>query len=257
MMNRKNAKIYILACLYLFTTSFQKKDIVQKTSSAAVKITFTNMVKNYKIALHDSVYTNPFGEKYTINKFRYYVSDISLKSDDSKNFIEKNSFHLVDEGDPESQSFSIKVPQGNYSSISFLLGVDSLHNVSGAQTGALDPTKDMFWTWNTGYVMAKLEGKSPSSALVNNKYEFHIGGFSGKYNVLKNIKLNFPENKPMNFAAGKTIEIVIVADVNAWWQGAHDIKIAERANIMTPGKFALAISDNYANMFHVEKIITE
>ncbi len=75
----------------------------------------------------------------------------------------------------------------------FLLGVDSLHNVSGAQTDALDPAKDMFWTWNTGYVMAKLEGNSPSSALVNNKYEFHVGGFSGKYNVLKKIlNLLFP-----------------------------------------------------------------
>ena len=121
--------------------------------------------------------------------------------------MEKNSFHLIDESVPESQSFSLSVPEGNYSSLNFLLGVDSLHNVSGAQTGELDPAKDMFWTWNSGYVMAKLEGNSPSSALVNHKYEFHIGGFSGKYNVLKNIELHFPENKTINFAAGQNIEI--------------------------------------------------
>ena len=53
------------------------------------------------------------------------------------------------------------MPAGNYNSLSFLLGVDSMHNVSGAQTGALDPANDMFWTWNSGYVMAKMEGASP------------------------------------------------------------------------------------------------
>jgi hypothetical protein len=38
----------------------------------------------------------------------------------------------------------------NITAIKFLLGVDSLKNVSGIQTGALDPAKGMFWTWNTG-----------------------------------------------------------------------------------------------------------
>ncbi len=37
----------------------------------------------------------------------------------------------------------------------------------------------------------------------------------------------------------------------------NDIKIAEHANITSPGKFALAISDNYAKMFSVKKIISE
>ncbi|MEP6628244.1 MAG: MbnP family protein [Ginsengibacter sp.] len=255
-MNKIIAKIYILACLFVLVTSFQNGNIAQENSVGAVKIIFINMVKNYKIALRDSVYTNSFGENYTINKFRYYISNISFKGAE-KNFGEKNSFHLIDESVLESQSFSFSVPEGSYSSLNFLLGVDSLHNVSGAQTGELDPAKDMFWTWNSGYVMAKLEGNSPSSSLVNHKYEFHIGGYSGKYNVLKNIELHFPENKTIKVTAGQEIEIQIVADVDTWWQNTNDIKIAERANIMTPGKFALAISENYANMFHIEKIITE
>ncbi len=256
MMNKINSGIWMLALLFFFTTSFQNRKTLERSRVATVKITFNNMVKNYKIALHDSVYTNPFGEKYNITKFRYYVSDISLISA-GKKISEKNSCHLIDESDDESKSFSILVPEGNYSSLKFLSGVDSLLNVSGAQSGALDPTKDMFWTWNSGYVMAKLEGNSPSSTLVNNKYEFHIGGFSGKYNVLKNIELNFPENKRMYFAAGKTTQIIINADVNAWWQNPNDIKIAEHANITSPGKLALVISDNYAKMFHIEKIISE
>jgi len=247
--------VWLMAFVFLFSSSFKNKKNVEKSSFATVKITFNNVVKDSKIVLFDSLYTNPFGEKYSINKFRYYVSNISLKSDEKK-FTEKESYHLVDESNIESQSIFLSVPQGNYFSINFLLGVDSLHNVSGAQSGALDPTKDMFWTWNTGYVMAKLEGSSPSSTLVNHKYEFHVGGFSGKYNVLKNVQLHFPENKSIQFLKDKTTEIIINADVNAWWQDPNEIKIGEHANITAPGKWALAISDNYAKMFSIEKIIS-
>lgn len=235
--------------------SFTKIKESPNSDSSIVKISFINTVKNSRIVLNDSVYTNPFEEKYTISKLRYYVTNVSLNNG-SKSFMEKNSYHLIDESKEESQSFTFNVPAGNYNSIQFLLGVDSLHNVSGAQTGDLDPTKDMFWTWNSGYVMAKMEGNSPSSTLVNNKYEFHIGGYAGPYNVIKKVQLDF-HNKGLEVAAGKTIEIMINADINTWWSDANDIKIAEHANITSPGKFALAISDNYAKMFSIEKIISE
>ncbi|MEO5651085.1 MAG: MbnP family protein [Ginsengibacter sp.] len=253
---KKNGGWLLVAFSCIILTSFQHKKNRLPKPYSTLKITFHNTVKKSKVVLYDSSYTNPFGEEYTINKFRYYVSNISLKSD-VKDFEHSNHFYLIDEKIAKSQSFSFPVPEGNYKGINFLLGVDSLHNVSGAQTDVLDPAKDMFWTWNTGYVMAKLEGNSPASNLVNHKYEFHVGGFSGKYNVLKNIELNFPEKKSLHLAAGKTTEIIINADVDAWWQNPNDIKIAEKGNINAPGKWALAISDNYAKMFHIQKIISD
>ncbi len=235
--------------------SFNKVENNNAASTAAVKITFINTVRNSRIVLNDSLYTNMFREQYSISKLRYYVTNVSL-TNTSKTESEKGSYHLIDESKDESQSFSFNVPAGTYQSLEFLLGVDSLHNVSGAQTGDLDPTKDMFWTWNSGYVMAKMEGNSLSSKLVNNKYEFHIGGYAGPFNVIKKIQLDF-KNKSAELAAGKTAEIFIKADINTWWSGSNDIKIAEHANITSPGKFALSISDNYAKMFSIEKVISE
>ena len=78
-MSKIIAKIYILACLFLFIASFQNRKKCREDAVGEVKITFINIVKNYKIALHDSVYTNSFGENYTINKFKYYISNISFK----------------------------------------------------------------------------------------------------------------------------------------------------------------------------------
>ncbi len=236
--------------------SFYEKKIEKNKVNATVVIIFKNTVHGVSIVLNDSTYLNPFYEKYTITKLRYYVTNISLTGE-VNNFKEANSYHLIDESNTGSQSISFSLPAGNYNSLQFLLGVDSVHNVSGAQTDDLDPTKDMFWTWNSGYVMAKVEGNSPSSKMVNNKYEYHIGGYAGPYEVIKEINLRFPNNKPLNFEAGKSNKIIIDADINTWWQGSSDIKIAEHAIITTPGKLALAISDNYAKMFRIEKIISE
>lgn len=163
-MNLKNFIFFLSFFFFLSFSSHQEKTDVGNTSST-IKIIFKNKVKGSSIILNDSLYTNPFNEKYSITRLRYYVSNVCLNGS-VNNFKEKNSYHLIDESKKESQSFTITLPAGNYTSLNFLLGVDSLHNVSGAQTDDLDPTKDMFWTWNSGYVMAKMEGNSPSSILL-------------------------------------------------------------------------------------------
>src|ERR1700733_14455088 len=181
------AKYFFILFLFTFpgtANPFSKSNSVEK-NEGVLKITFINVVQKVPMVLNSVNYVNPFGETYSINKFKYYISNIPLQSS-STSFSETESYHLINQNDPASLSFSFSMPSGNYNSLSFLLGVDSLHNVSGAQTGALAPANDMFWTWNSGYVMAKMEGASPASAL-NNVFEFHIGGFSGANNVLKKI----------------------------------------------------------------------
>jgi len=40
--------------------------------------------------------------------------------------------------------------------------VDSLANVSGAMSNDLDATKGMYWSWQSGFINLKIEGKSAS-----------------------------------------------------------------------------------------------
>src|ERR1022692_4969374 len=210
---------------------FQATEMAYPAAPAFVKIIFHNNVKGDSLVLGDAAYVNPFGEKYTISKLRYYVSNVALLNG-NHSYEEQNSYHLIDASKSESKVISLSVPAGEYQQLQFLLGVDSLHNVSGAQTDDLDPAKDMFWTWNSGYVMAKMEGQSPASNRVNHSFEFHIGGFSGPFNVLKEIHLNFPGNSG-HLVAGKSYEIVIDADVNQWWEGSNAIRLSQNPVITT------------------------
>ena len=230
------------------------RKVAAKKNTGTVKITFVNTIKGKPIELNTGSYLNPFAEAYAITKFKYYISHIALAFNNTV-FNDPEIFHLVDESNAESLHFNFSINAGSYNSFTFMLGVDSIYNVSGAQTGALDPLNDMFWTWNNGYVMAKMEGHSPQSKLVNNKVEFHIGGFMGVNNVLKNISLNFPSGKSLTIQEGKTSEIIIEADFDKWWQQPNDIKITEQAVCATPGPLAKKIADNYCKMFSIKNVV--
>jgi hypothetical protein len=255
--------IFLLIPLYLlsFSNTHSDPQKIITTNTGTVKISFVNTVKGKPLELNTGSYINPFDETYSVSKFKYYISYASLTRGKvvyftcSYPFAQPECYHLIDESKPDDLHFSFPIAAGNYDALNFMLGVDSLHNVSGAQSGALDPLNDMFWTWNNGYVMAKLEGRSPQSTLVNNKLEFHIGGFMGEHNVLKNITLNFPPGKTLNVQEGKTSEIIIEADIDDWWQQPNDIKIADHAVCSTPGSLAKKIADNYSKMFSIKEII--
>lgn len=248
---RKNLLFFFAASLLL--TSCKKSNT---SNSGTVKLTFHNMVNASPMVLDATTYTTPFGEPYTIHKFKYYISNVRLGlSGLALTATEKESYHLVDQRKPGSLSFSFEVAENSFTPLSFLLGVDSLRNVSGAQTGALDPLNDMFWIWNSGYIMAKMEGTSPRSNQVGNIIEYHIGGFSGANNVLKQISMIFPAGKQLVIKPGEISEIILEADFNKWWQLPNDLRIADLPVCTTPGALAKKVADNYNDMFTITNVV--
>lgn len=242
---------FLLAMAAFLLFAGCQKSMVAKTGM--VKFTFRNMVNTTPMALTTATYTNPFGETYTISRFKYYVSNVRLTGTGTS-AVENESYHLLDESIPGSLSFSFETTENSFSGINFLLGVDSIRNVSGAQTGALDPLNDMFWTWNSGYIMAKMEGTSPQSNQAGNKIEYHIGGFSGVNNTLKTINLSLPAGKTLVISEGKTSNVRLEADFNKWWQTPNDIKIVNLPVCTTPGALAKRVADNYGKMFTITAI---
>jgi hypothetical protein len=243
---------FIVPVFALLMLGSCQKSITAKIG--VVKFTFRNMVGGAPMVLESGMYTNSFGEAYNITRFKYYVSNIRLTGTGGQ-AMEPNSYHLVDESIPGSLSFSFETDVNNFSGIGFLIGVDSARNVSGAQTGALDPLKDMFWTWNSGYIMAKMEGTSPQSNQAGGKIEYHIGGFSGVNGALKTVNLSFPAGKMLMINESKTSKVIVDADFNDWWQTPNDLKIVNTPVCTTPGALAKQVADNYSKMFTVTDVV--
>lgn len=239
--------LFFITIFITFSALAQKK--ISPGQTGILKVSFINTVNGVPLVLNDSVYSNPFGETYRISKLKYYISNLRAKNTGIAQ-KERNSYHLLNAADTTSTGFGFSLKPGNYSTLEFLLGVDSLRNCSGAQTGALDPMNDMFWTWNSGYVMFKLEGSSPASGQLNNRIEYHIGGYSGMNKVIKKISLQ----SSFEIEAGKTTTLFIETDINKIWKGPYDISITRTPVCATTGPLARRIADNYNNMFSLKKV---
>lgn len=215
---------------------------------ASVVIQIHHEVDGEALVREKTWYTNANGDQYQVYEYKYYLSNFQLTGTNGQVYAPEESYYLVDDADPESMIIRLEgVPLGEYDSISFLIGVDSLRNVSGAQTGALDPSHGMFWTWNTGYIMAAMMGTSPQAGSIPHNLSFHVGGFDGPHSVLR--RPGFAFDTPLLLESGDTQVLNLHNNLNQWFQGAYLIDFSVFSNISAPGYGAQMLADNYANMF--------
>lgn len=238
----------ILSCLYIMVGCQRElhfNNTSANDSTVAFRIVFEHKAGNAPF-LPNVAFTNALNENYTVTTLRYYVSGIELRGDEIS--ADKN-YYLIDAIKPGGAGILANARKGNYRSIRFLLGVDSVRNVSGAQTGALDPVNGMFWTWNTGYIMWKLEGNSPQSTEANQRIMYHIGGFASPLQTQKECIFLLPET--LRVTANSNIEIRIGCDVNGFFDKVHALPIASNANCTVPGLLAVKYADNYQQIFQI------
>ncbi len=260
-MKIKNIVIYSFAVTLLLASCKKDKktdDHSHDTTPAptategSLKVKFDNRVGSAVLVLNTTNYTNN-NDTFKVSKFNYYVSNIKLTATDNSVYTESESYHIVKADDVASLTFDLKnIPVKNYKSITFMIGVDSTRNVSGAQSGALDPAQGHFWTWSSGYIMAKLEGTSPQSSDLNKKIMYHIGGFKGVNSVLKTVTLLFTIDA--NVTTSKTPEVTIKANLLEWFSPSS-ITFSTTPVVHNAGSMAKMISDNYVDMFTVTQVI--
>ena len=245
--------IFALAVLSLASCKDDKKiEPVNESKNGAVTMQFDNYVGTEPMVLNSTnYYKNAHGDDFKVTRYKYYISNIVLFGSDGSKFIESESYHLIDQENAASLSFVIdSVPPGNYDSVQVMIGVDAARNTSGAQTGALDPANGMFWTWNSGYIMAKMEGTSPQAT---SSLSFHIAGFSGQYSALKTVNLVLPQH--MAVSTGSSNKIIVKSDLLTWFQSPIKfIDFSALSVIGSVGTESAEIADNYANMLSVTSV---
>jgi hypothetical protein len=240
--------ILVVACLFLFIACQKKSELTEPENNQTGVLLKFSASNGEDSIIASQEYATPFSETFSVNRFRFYIHDISLVHSTSTPV--NTSHFLLDLVPATTNSASMSFHAGQYSGIRFTIGVDSARNFSGAQTGVLDPANGMFWTWNSGYIMVKLEGNSAFAATLDNKFEYHIGGYSAEESVIRTIELPFPSG-PAEFVENGSNTINIKADLQKWFQGNFELRIAENPVISTPGELALKLADNYQHMFSV------
>jgi hypothetical protein len=244
-----------LALSSLLLAGCKKEDANPAGQTGEVDIEFEHTVGTAPLVLDKKTYTTLAGDDFTVSTFNYYISNLKLTRTDGTQYAVPESYYLVNSAVSSSQHLALKnVPTGDYKALTFTIGVDSARNVSGAQTGALDPGNTMFWSWNSGYIFTKLEGTSPQSKSTANALMFHIGGFKSPNNTIRTVTPAFPSGVTLLVRADHSPEIHYNVDVLRMFSGPNTIRFGSLSTSMG-GTTSVQVANNYAQgMFSVEHI---
>lgn len=171
--------------ILLFIVLFQSAFVYAQTNSLNFNICFNKepiaLNKKYLTASKDTI---------ELSLVKIYISNIIFKTKFNKLENTNESYYLLNCDD----SNHIKIPINNIQnvdSIFFDIGIDSISNYNAAFTKALDPINGMYWTWQSGFINFKIEGKINSK----NNIEYHIGGFAYPNNALQKLAFAVPKNE--------------------------------------------------------------
>lgn len=210
----------LIFVLFSIPASAQKKQ--------ELEVQFVPTYGNKEVQFDEAWYTLPSGDSIIFEVFKCYISDLCLYSNDKKVFTEKDSYHLIsNEG---NMQFSLMLPHGtSFDAIRFNLGIDSATSNSGALGGDLDPAKGMFWTWQSGYINCKIEGRSNLCPTRHHAFEFHLGGYAAPYCAMQQVKLPVKQNH--------TIRVEVPLD-----KFIAGLNLKKQHSIMSPGADAVTLS---------------
>ena len=247
-------KIKLLFIVFLFGFLACKKDtktsepelIAEPLTNGNLKVQFENVADTTALQLGVN-YKNQNGDTFKLLSFVYYISNIVVTKNDNSTFVEPNSYHLIDQSSPQSALITLKnVPAGSYKSISFIIGVDSDKNTSGANTGDLDPAYGMYWPW-IGYIMLKFEATSPQSGDMAKGVYYHIGGYKGANSAQRNFNIDF-STTTANVGTSNTPKIRLQSDVLELFKNPTLVNFNTMYDVTSVNADSKTIADNYADM---------
>lgn len=206
-----------------------------------VKLRFTPTFAGLPVVLEEQYYPLPGGDSIMFETVKAYISDVAFYLDDKKVMEEQNSYHLLNAADVATMTFTLPRAEGlQYNYVQFNLGVDSAISTSGALGGDLDPAKGMFWTWQSGYINCKIEGRSSLCNTRHNEFQLHLGGYAQPENSLQQLRLQV--------TVASDIEIEIPLD-----KFIAQVNLRNENAVMSPGKDAVLLARKLASVFEVKR----
>ena len=224
------------------------------SEEATLRLTLTHVVGNEPLVLNTNRYVNALGQEYNISKFRYYLSNIRLRNTrNGEVYIEPESYHLV--GTENGSAYEVLlsgIPLGAYNQLEFAIGVDNSTNTSTDRLGALDPSNDMAWDWNTGYKFILLEGNYYPENAEPAPLVYHVGS-DPNYRILT-YTLGQSNEADLELAANTETQVRMQVDVAKLFATPHAVDFEAHPVVMFD-PFSQKIADNYASdMFTIQAV---
>lgn len=233
--------IFVFILGSLCSASAQSIAVIARDTQPApyIRLKFQAQINNEPLELGKSYYVSGLEDSVSIKTLKFYMADLTFS--DAEMALDERSYatFLIDMEDTVSLQRSFRTSkEASYNEFSFSLGIDSVTQNSGAKGGELDPTRGMYWSWQSGYINFKLEGTSNSCPARNHLFQYHIGGFQSPYNTLQSLVFEYDQSS----------SILIIMDCNKLLTQKN---ITENFQIMSPNERAMNFANKLPGIFRI------
>lgn len=218
-----------LFCLCFFS------GIIAYSQNQTTRISFVAQWDGKIVSLEKNYSLNTLGDSLKFETLKFYITDFQIFKDSILVHSLAKKHILIDFEKPESLVLTSGFA-GSFNKIKFTLGIDSATNYLGAMEGDLDPIYNMYWTWQSGYVNFKMEGKSTACPARKNRFQWHLGGYMGAFNSVQSIELGVEQKAQLN----------LVLDLNKIF---NEKDLMKNYQIMTPSLKAKIMAQKVASSF--------
>lgn len=257
---RKISIIFLLLSVFVFNACKDKNKEEENPptapTTAKVLVHFKPMWGDQPFVMQQ-VYHDDFGNRIRSDKFMQYYSNIRLQAVSGDDAIMKD-FYLADFYN--TIDFEFDVAPGNYNHFNFDIGIPEEYNKDQdpAQYPNSHPlsvagSQGMFWTWNTGYIFLKFEGKADTTGTEGAELLEPIAIHIGDDPMFTRVS---SPTMDLQLEAGETREINVLIHVDQIFAigAVNDIDLATDAITHTSNNLTLAsqFMENYTYAITVE-----
>jgi len=250
--------ITLVSLTFFISCKKDEKETVatDEIKNGTLQLIFQNNMTNLdgeqkELLLGDTSYKTINGDTLSFSTFKYFISNVKLINQTGDTVLVEDSYHLVASTKMMSMStFELKIPEGNYDSIEFSLGVDSTANMDETIIkGDLDPNSNMVWNWHVGYKFLLVEGAFNHNS-TDGKLLYHIG-LNSNYST-------YSKDLPMTLAIeyNKTSSIHIMANCDQFFGGVNTIDVETINTVKVgPANEVAKLVENYRDSVFMVHLI--
>ncbi|CAZ94181.1 MbnP family protein [Zobellia galactanivorans] len=260
----KHSLLALSALFALFMTSCSNDDDMSDddalTGSGEISIKFDNGYNGNDLVLGVENAANANGEKITINRFNYIISNVRFVNKDGEEYAydKDNSYFIISQEEEEDQIELDDIPAGEYTTLKFGVGVDQEKYLQGSE-GQGDflveaEENNMMWSWQAGYKFLNFEGTFTSESITEaTEFKIHMGSHGSSLDNYKEVVLQLPMNVRVSDEIDSNIHLKI--DASKILAGAtNSISLTEKQVIMVDAEKSPQIAVNTSEMFEVDHI---
>jgi hypothetical protein len=230
-----------------------------------LRMRFAHKIANEPVRFRSLEYQNGAGNKYEVTNVQWFISRFRLYTADGS-FVEITEplSHYVDSDIEETLTCTNdhRLPEGEYTAMSFVFGLEGSHNTPGQFPNA--PESNMEWPLHLGgpeggYHYMKLNGFWLDDSQARRPFNLHLGVgqiYDENGNILRYVQNWFEVRTPVDFTIQEkdTTDVTITMNIDSWFDSPnrYDLDVLG-GMIMTRQDAMHILCENGVDVFTIEQ----